>query len=65
MAEPCERCVRDGCRRVRLAGSGTTGLVAVKYGRRFLGCDLNPQYADMAHCRIGKLGRGLFGEVQP
>jgi hypothetical protein len=35
-------------------GAGTTGLVAVKYGRRFHGPELNPEYAEMARRRIGK-----------
>lgn len=33
-------------------GSGTTGLVAVKLGRRFVGIDLNPAYVAMAERRI-------------
>ena len=34
------------------AGSGTTGLVALKHGRRFVGIELNPDYATMARERI-------------
>lgn len=34
-------------------GSGTTGLVAAKMGRRFIGIDLNPEYCDLAAKRIG------------
>ena len=33
-------------------GSGTTGLVAMREGRRFLGIELNPEYAEMARKRI-------------
>lgn len=33
-------------------GSGTTGLVALKYSRRFLGIELNPEYIKMAEKRI-------------
>ena len=33
-------------------GSGTTGLVAARYGRSFVGIELNPEYADMARRRI-------------
>jgi DNA modification methylase len=33
-------------------GSGTVGLVATHHGRRFVGIDLNPAYADLAHARI-------------
>lgn len=30
-------------------GSGTTGVVAGKHGRKFYGCELNPEYAEMAN----------------
>lgn len=33
-------------------GSGTTALVALKAGRKFVGIELNPTYADMARRRI-------------
>ncbi|MBV9471089.1 MAG: site-specific DNA-methyltransferase [Abitibacteriaceae bacterium] len=33
-------------------GSGTTGLVAIRHGRRFVGIDLNPSYIEMARHRI-------------
>lgn len=33
-------------------GSGTTGVVALRYGRRFLGIELNPIYAVMSEERI-------------
>jgi hypothetical protein len=35
-------------------GSGTTGLVARRLGRDFIGMELNPKYADMAERRIFK-----------
>ena len=34
-------------------GAGTTGLVAKKHGRKYIGCELNPEYAEMAKARIG------------
>ena len=34
------------------AGSGTVGVVAAKYGREFIGVELNPEYAEMARKRI-------------
>lgn len=34
------------------AGSGTTGAVAVKLGRRFLGIELNPDFAEMARAAV-------------
>lgn len=33
-------------------GSGTTGRAAKRCGRRYIGAELNPAYADMAHRRI-------------
>ncbi len=33
-------------------GSGTTGAVALKHGRRFIGCELNPDYVAIARARI-------------
>ncbi len=33
-------------------GSGTTGLVALKLGRRFVGVELNPEYIGIAKERI-------------
>jgi len=34
------------------AGSGTTGVVACRLGRNFVGIELNPEYAEMAERRI-------------
>jgi len=33
-------------------GTGTTGVVAIQQGRRFLGCEINPRYIQMAEERI-------------
>ena len=44
-------------------GSGTTGMVAVRHGRRFVGCDLNPEYADIARARIEAVEPMLIGGV--
>jgi DNA modification methylase len=35
-------------------GSGTTGAVALKHGRAYIGIDLNPDYIELAHDRISK-----------
>lgn len=35
-------------------GSGTTGAVALRYHRDFVGIELNPEYARLAEKRIGK-----------
>jgi len=37
------------------AGTGTTGLVAEKLGRKFVGIELNPEYVDMAERRINSV----------
>jgi site-specific DNA-methyltransferase (cytosine-N4-specific) len=34
-------------------GSGTTGAVAIRLGRSFVGCELNPEYVALARKRIG------------
>jgi len=36
-------------------GSGTTGTVAVRHGRRFVGSDLDPECVDNATARIGRV----------
>lgn len=52
-----ERCIRAGSREGDtildpFAGAGTTGLVALRLNRRFVGIELNPEYAAMAESRI-------------
>jgi len=34
------------------SGAGTTGVVAVQHGRRYIGIELNPQYLEMSRKRI-------------
>jgi tRNA/tmRNA/rRNA uracil-C5-methylase (TrmA/RlmC/RlmD family) len=46
------------------AGSGTTLAVALKHGRRAIGCELNPEYIELAYRRIGKVQPMLL-EMQP
>jgi site-specific DNA-methyltransferase (cytosine-N4-specific) len=48
-----ERCIMAGCRPGGtvldpFCGSGTTGMVALKHGRRFVGVDLSQKYLDLA-----------------
>ena len=33
-------------------GSGTTGKMAIRNGRKFIGCDIEPSYVDLAYQRI-------------
>lgn len=35
-------------------GSGTTAVVAERLGRRWIGCEINPEYAEMAQKRIDR-----------
>ena len=42
-------------------GSGTTGVVAVKNMRKYIGCEINPEYVRIAEQRIAN-ERGLFNE---
>lgn len=40
-------------------GAGTTAVVAERLGRRWIGCELNPEYAAMAEARIHQQQPGL------
>jgi site-specific DNA-methyltransferase (adenine-specific) len=44
-------------------GSGTTGVVALRLGRRFLGCDSSPEALAIARARIDAVRRGLVSTV--
>ena len=43
-------------------GSGTVGLIAQRHNRRWVGCELNPEYANIAEARISK-ETNIFTEV--
>ena len=62
LVEPCIKagCPIDGTVIDPFCGSGTTGLVARKLGRNFIGIEINEQYARMAERRIGAYAP-LFG----
>lgn len=57
-----ERCIKAGCPKGGTVldpffGAGTTGLVAARLGREFIGIELNAEYCEMARRRIyGTLG---------
>ena len=57
-----ERCIKAGCPKGGTVldpffGAGTTGLVAARLGREFIGIELNADYCEMARKRIyGTLG---------
>jgi DNA modification methylase len=43
-------------------GSGTTAATAIKHGRQFLGCELNPEYKELQDQRIAE-ARASIGAV--
>lgn len=47
------------------SGSGTTGAVAVRHGRSYIGIELNPEYAQMSLKRIGRAAAdvGIGGDL--
>lgn len=52
-----EPCVLAGCPAGGFVldpfnGAGTTGLVAIKHGRKYVGCELNPEYCDITVRRL-------------
>lgn len=48
-------CPEDGTVLDPFCGSGTTGVVAAKLGRSFIGLELNPEYAEMSRKRIAEV----------
>jgi site-specific DNA-methyltransferase (adenine-specific) len=54
LIEPCilAGCPENGIVLDPFFGAGTTGLVAQRHNRRWIGCELNPEYAEIARKRI-------------
>jgi DNA modification methylase len=54
LVEPCvlAGCPEDGVVLDPFNGAGTTGVVARRLGRRYVGLEINPAYAEMARKRI-------------
>lgn len=55
--ELAKRCILAGCPENGIVfdpfcGSGTSGVVSIRHGRRFIGGELNPEYCSMAEQRI-------------
>lgn len=65
-----EPCILTGSRNDGIVldpffGSGTTGVVALRHGRRFIGCELNPEYVQIARRRLNGVQMAYtFGEMQ-
>ena len=57
LIEPCilAGCPEGGTVLDPFVGSGTTGVVAKRMGRGFVGCEINPSYVDMAARRIAEV----------
>lgn len=65
-----ERCLRASTRpgaRVLdpFAGSGSTGVAALRLGRRFVGCEIDPGYARIAAARLGETAAAHPAEAAP
>ena len=56
LVEPCilAGCPVGGTVLDPFNGSGTTGMVAMKHGRKYVGIELNQEYIKMSEERIGK-----------
>lgn len=67
LVEPCilAGCPEGGMVIDPFCGSGTTGMVALRHGRQFIGIELNPEYVAMARRRIEGDAPLLNVEVQP
>lgn len=65
LIEPCilAGCPVDGIVLDPFFGSGTTGKVANKLNRKYLGIELNPEYIDIAHRRTGNVQMTIEGFV--
>lgn len=42
------------------SGTGTTGLVALRHKRSYVGIELNPESIEISHRRLGNIQRALF-----
>ena len=48
-----DMCIRNRIVLDPFFGSGTTGMVAKRLNRRYIGIELNPDYCELAKQRIG------------
>jgi DNA modification methylase len=65
-----ERCILPGCPKGGIVldpfmGSGTSGAVALRHGRGFVGIDMNPEYVSMASLRLAKAQKVSRAAVMP
>ena len=66
LIEPCvlAGCPEGGTVLDPFFGAGTTGLVAARHGRRCVGIELNPEYAEIARRRLAGGGAGTTEVVR-
>lgn len=57
-------CPKDGIVFDPFIGAGTTGIVAMSHGRKFIGFELNPEYIKIANKRL-KQKFGMFFNTTP
>ena len=64
LIRPCilAGCPENGVVLDPFMGSGTTGIVARKLNRNYIGFELNPEYQKMAERRIAEQGENLFNQ---
>ena len=67
--ELAEVCIKAGCPEGGVvldpfAGAGTTGLVAKRLNRRYVGIELNPAYAEMSRDRINGIPYTLWSLME-
>jgi DNA modification methylase len=64
LIQPCilAGCPENGVVLDPFMGSGTTGIVARKLNRNYIGCEPNPEYKTVAERRIAEYGEGLFNQ---
>lgn len=62
LIEPCilAGCPVNGVVLDPFFGSGTTGVVASKFGRKYIGLELNPKYLEIAKNRLSNVQIDLF-----
>jgi DNA modification methylase len=65
LIEPCilAGCPKNGVVLDPFFGSGTTGLVATKHNRNFVGIELNPEYIKIAEKRLSEVQLELINEL--
>jgi DNA modification methylase len=65
LIEPCilAGCPVDGIVLDPFFGSGTTGVVALKHNKNFIGIELNPEYIKIAERRLSEIQLELINEL--